>query len=86
MNDANDELTWMLLGYHLGRILGEAAAVGTLNEVSAIPALNGLKAGLRDCGTTEALSILKQVEDWTVQDIINIREGVVPNARNERKV
>jgi len=80
-----DETLWASIGYRLGQLLGEAVSEGPLTEASAAPALLGLKAGLRDYGTLAATATLEQLEHWTVEDIIGIRDGCVPPVRDGSK-
>jgi len=80
MSHRDTELFWTLIGRRLGKLLGEASDAGFLSETSAPFALAGLKEGLREHGTKGALSILEQIDDWSVQDVMDIRDGIVPGA------
>jgi|GEM_PF-4791588 len=80
-----DETLWASIGYRLGQLLGEAVSAGVLTEATAAPALLGLKAGLRDYGTLGATRLLEQIQEWTVEDIIGIRDGIQPNIEKPRR-
>jgi hypothetical protein len=64
---------WAVIGHRLGELIGEAMEMGAPDGHGASLMLCGFKNALEDRVSLEASELLRQVEGWTVADILDVR-------------